>query len=116
MLSSWLPANRTRPHPRFLAEKHLHRAERDRGIGERDRQRQTAPGYLADEPRRMQDAAVDRVRRDVLLAGHVEATVVVRNDPLMDVAVGAADVDVRAGIVRDQRRILTAPHPGEILG
>src|SRR5258706_16442085 len=90
VLSSWLPANRTWPHPRLLAEKHLHRAERDRGIGDRDRQRQTAPDDSAHEPRRMQDAAVARMRPDVLLAGHVEATVVTMNFLLMDVAVGAA--------------------------
>src|SRR2546421_3430389 len=37
------------------------------------------------------------------------------NDLLMNVAVRAADVDVRAGIVRHQRRILATPQPGEIL-
>src|SRR5439155_24644828 len=47
---------------------------------------------------------------------NVEPTVVVRKDLLMAVAVGAADVDVRAGIVGDERRILAAPHAGEILG
>src|SRR5260370_13398052 len=110
------PANGTRAHPRLLAVGQLHGAERYGRIGERDRQRQTAPDHSAHEPRRMQDAAVNRIRRDVLLAGHVEATAWVRNDLLMAVAVGAADVDLRAAIVCDERRILAPPHAAEILG
>src|SRR5690242_10647880 len=114
MLSARAPANRTWPHLWFFAEKHQHRAERDRGIGERNRQRETTPNHSAHEPRRMQDAAVDRMSGDVLHAGNVEAAVHVWKNLHMDVAVGAADVDVRAGVVGDERRILTAPHPGEI--
>src|SRR5260370_29997626 len=52
----------------------------------------------------MHDAPIDRMRRDVLLAGHVEPAVRGRNDLLTDVAVGAADVDVRARVVRNEAR------------
>src|SRR3989454_1113547 len=108
-------ANRTRPHPRLLAVRQIDRTERHRRIGERDRQHHAAPAHSASEPRRMQDAAIDRMRRDVVLTGQVEPPLGVKNDLLMDVAVGAADMDVRAGVVRNQHRILATPHPGEIL-
>lgn len=64
----------------------------------------------------MGDAAVDRISRDVVLARHVEPPVRVWNDPLMHVAVGAADVDVRAGVVGDERGVVAAPGAGEIPG
>lgn len=64
----------------------------------------------------MGNAAVDRIGRDVLLAGDVERAVRVWNDPPVHVAVRAADVNVRARVVGDQRGVVTAPGAGEILG
>src|SRR2546425_6110841 len=108
-------ANRPRPHPRLLAVRQLDRTERHGRIGERHRQRHVAAAHSAAEPRRMQDAAIDRMRRDVVLPRHIEPPFRIGNDLLMNVAVRAADMDVRAGIVRHQRRIVATPHPGEIL-
>lgn len=62
----------------------------------------------------MEDTAIDRVRRDVLLSGQIEAPVAVDYELLVDVAVGAADVNMRAGVVGDESRVLTAPRAREI--
>src|SRR5213075_1168207 len=64
----------------------------------------------------MHDAAIDRMRRDVVLAGDVESAGGVGHDLLMHVAVGAADVDVRARVVGDEAGVLAAPGAGEIFG
>jgi len=50
----------------------------------------------------LHDAPIDRMRRDVLLAGHVEPAVFGWNDLQMDVVVGAVDVDVRARVVGNE--------------
>jgi hypothetical protein len=49
----------------------------------------------------VQYTEIDGVRRDVLLARDVEAAGRVGNDFLVDVAVRAADMDMRAGVVSD---------------
>src|SRR5207249_1536489 len=64
----------------------------------------------------MQDATVDRMGRDVVLAGYIEPPVRIRDDLLMDVAVRAADVHVRAGVVGNQSRVVTTPRAREIFG
>src|SRR5437879_5685993 len=63
----------------------------------------------------MQDAPIDGMRRDIVLAGYIEPPVRVGNDLLMDVAVRAADVHVRARVVRNEPRVVTAPRAGQIL-
>jgi len=106
-------ANGARPHSWFLPVCQLHRAERNRRIRQRDGERHPAALYSPREARRMQHAEVDRMRSDIVLAGDVEPPLGVGNDFLMDVAVGTPDVHVRAGVVRDQPGVLTAPRAGE---
>src|SRR5207249_8144276 len=53
---------------------------------------------------------------DVVLAGYIEPPVRVWNDLLMDVAVGAADVHVRAGVVGNQSRVVTTPRARQVPG
>src|ERR1051325_7084537 len=105
----------TRAHPRRLVKSEQHGSQRDARVCQLDCQRHGATRDLPAIARRMVDAAVDRVGGDVVLARNVELSVRVWNDPLMHVAVGAADVDVGARVVGDERRVLAAPSAGEIL-
>ena len=59
----------------------------------------------------MENAAVDRMRRDVVLAGDIELPRAIGYDLLMDVAIRAADVHVRARVVGNQAGVLPAPRP-----
>src|ERR1043166_2537803 len=56
------------------------------------------------------------MRRDVLLAGEVESPLGIDDEPLMDIAVGAANMDVGARVVGDETGVVAAPCAGEILG
>src|SRR5438045_6386773 len=59
----------------------------------------------------MQNPAIHRMRRDVVLAGYVELPRAIGYDLLMDVAIRTADVHVRARVVGHQAEVLAAPRP-----
>src|SRR5256714_11046191 len=60
----------------------------------------------------MQNTAVDRMRRNVVLARDVELPRAIGYDLLMDVAIRTTDVHVRARVVGNQAGVHTAPRAG----
>src|SRR3989475_7144244 len=108
--------DRTRPQLRVLAERQLHRPPGDGGVGEGHQQRHRATVDQAGEARRVQDAAVHRERRDVVLTRDVEPAEAVGHDLLVDVAVAAADVGVGTRVVGDEPGVVTTPRPADLPG
>src|SRR5437667_10657731 len=106
------PANRTRPHLRLLAIDELHGPECHRRIRQRHEERHPSIDHTATKPRGMQNPAIHWMRRDVVLAGDIELPRAIGYDLLMDVAICAADVHVRAGVVGNPAGIHTAPGAG----
>src|ERR1700757_1570022 len=66
--------DRAGPHLGLLPQGQLHRAEGDRGVGERDGERHDMAVSRAKEPRRMIGATGYGIERDVVEPGHVETT------------------------------------------
>src|SRR3989454_1504026 len=104
-----LAADRARPHPRLLPEEELHRAERDRGVRERHRERHDVPVDRAGEPGRMVRSSGYGIERDVIASGGVEPAPLVGHERLLRVPRGAADVDVGRRIERHQSGVFAAP-------
>src|SRR5205807_10037679 len=109
-------ADRTRPELGTLAERQLDRAEGDGAVGEGHRERHRVAEDRAAETGGVEDPSVHRVRRDILLPWQVEAAVGVCDDRLMHVAVGAADVDMGAGVVGDEPGSVATPRAGDLAG
>jgi hypothetical protein len=102
-------ANRAWPHLWLLAVSQRNRPEHARGVGESDGESHRRADNAAGEGGRVDDAAIDGVRVDIVGGGDVEATVGIGSNRPGGIAKRATDVHVDIGPIYEHPCIVTAP-------
>jgi hypothetical protein len=104
-----IAADGTRPHLWLLPFDEPRRPELNPIVGECDGDSELVPAYGTGESCRMNDAAIDGIRVDVISTGYIEVARGIRAYWRARVPKRASDVHVCRRITRDETGIVAAP-------